>query len=282
MAGSDLGTLKSSLGAVLLLAPLVGACAHGGDGTQKRAPQPEPTAATAPVTPPMAPPKNERPRPSPPPPAETPPILVEIEAGPPSELQDHKTLVEASRLARERRLEDAVNHRQRKPIAVINNDNLGELAKAGELTYAEEQEPAPDLTSPSDPEGSGVEEYWRDRSSGLRDEWRRVVEERQDVEARAALLRRRFYAEDDPFVRDGQVKPEWDQALERLAELRRAEETLRIELDELYAEGALAGAEPHWLEGSEDWLTAEEETVDHESVEAVQELEAHEVQNPPN
>lgn len=277
MAAFEPRGIAPHLGVLALLAGLsAGACAHGGGGAEGE-PQSEPAATTAPVTPPV-----ERPRPAPPPPPEPAPILVEIEPEQPNEEQDHRSLVEASRAARARRLEDSVQNRNRRPIAVINDQNLGEFAEAGELTYAAEEEVPPTAEAGETLESPGVEQYWRDRASELREEWRRAVEERQDVEDRAALLRRRFYAEDDPFVRDGQIKPEWDQALERLADLRQEEQALRLELDELYAEGALAGADPRWLDDGEEGLEAPGEVAVERSPEAVNELEAHEVQNPPN
>ncbi|MCB1037858.1 MAG: hypothetical protein KDD47_28750 [Acidobacteria bacterium] len=254
---------------LICLLALVVACASGGK-------DPEPT-----VTPPVPPatPTVQRPKAPAPPPPKAPPILVEIEPSEEERPQDSRSLVEASREARAKRLAERSRGEAGKPLAVINNDNLDDFAKAGELTYAEASPPASDTPPAAEP--AGVEEYWRDRAEGLREEWKQVVEERKSLEDRAALLRRRFYAEDDPFVRDGQIKPEWDQALERLSELRKDEQVLRDRLDELFAEGELAGADPGWLGEDDELEASEEEPEQHDPLEPAGELEAHEVQDPP-
>ena len=47
----------------------------------------------------------------------------------------------------------------------------------------------------------------------LREEWAAAADSIAELEARAATLRTRFYATDDPYVRDGEVKPTWDHAI---------------------------------------------------------------------
>ena len=68
-----------------------------------------------------------------------------------------------------------------------------------------------------------------------------------DLPLAAADQRIRFYAEDDPYVRDGRIKPEWDRALDRLESGRREIDDARAAIDLALEEGRRAGAEPGWL-----------------------------------
>jgi len=73
-----------------------------------------------------------------------------------------------------------------------------------------------------------------------------------ELQERTAELRTRFYATDDPYVRDGQVKPAWDHALQSLEDARRRARQLENELEATLEEGRQAGALPGWLrEGME-------------------------------
>ncbi|MFW6206659.1 MAG: hypothetical protein ACOC5J_01865, partial [Gemmatimonadota bacterium] len=55
------------------------------------------------------------------------------------------------------------------------------------------------------------------------------------------------YAQDDPYVRDGRIKPAWDRVLDRIGETRSRNGTLREELQQAVQEGRRAGALPGWL-----------------------------------
>ena len=67
-----------------------------------------------------------------------------------------------------------------------------------------------------------------------------------------AQLRQRFYAEDDPFRRDEQIKPAWDFALEHLADAKKRAREGQEAVGALMEEGRRAGALPGWLrEGSD-------------------------------
>src|ERR1700719_3030361 len=57
------------------------------------------------------------------------------------------------------------------------------------------------------------EKYWRGRALEIRQRWRKASDRIKELEEDIGLLRRRFYAQDDPYVRDGQIKPAWDHAL---------------------------------------------------------------------
>ena len=69
----------------------------------------------------------------------------------------------------------------------------------------------------------------------MREEWAAAVDAILELQERTAELRTRFYATDDPYVRDGQVKPAWDQALESLGEARVRARQLEEELESLDA-----------------------------------------------
>src|SRR4029078_9636142 len=68
-----------------------------------------------------------------------------------------------------------------------------------------------------------------------------------ELEARAASLRTRFYAQDDPYVRDGEIKPAWDPARESLDEAKERARSLEDQLGAVLEEGRQAGALPGWL-----------------------------------
>lgn len=224
--------------------------------------QPAPDLGTP--APPLRPERREPEKPKP---------VVEIESTDP-EVDKHQSLVEAAAAERNRRSE-----RSRTPIAVIDNENLGTYAERGDLTYADPAEVAPEVAAAEALEDDrGQAEYWSDQARELRLAWSQVVDERQDLEEEAAALRNRFYAEDDPFVRDGKIKPEWDRVLDRISETKREEELLRQELDDLYEQASLAGADLDWLDESRDLAPATDES-DGSGV--GDELPSHEVLNPP-
>ncbi len=284
MAGSELGRRLrrwSGVATAAVLLPL--ACSPPpaakpttpADVAQPPAAQPPATRppAAAPPAPAFKPPPSRSPAPP-----SRPPTVVEIEPAGAGE-DERQDLVQASRLERERRK----NQPPAAPIAVITNQNLDQMAKRGDLTFAEEAEgaaaSAPE-TGSSEPREGVQEEYWRARALEIRNGWQQAVEERQDLEERVAVLRRRFYAEDDPFVRDGQIKPEWDRALERLAELKETETRMRQELDDLYEEAELAGVSGEWLDDGRELEPGADEGEDEDG-EAGQELPAHQTKDPP-
>lgn len=140
----------------------------------------------------------------------------------------------------------------------ITNDNLADYARRGQVTMSgtpvagkpaagEAGEAAAGAGTADAVEPVRDEAWWRGRAREIREEWRRTVDEIDELEAAAADLRWRFYAEDDPWVRDGDVKPEWDRALDRLSEARRRLEEYPRQLDELVEEGRREGALPGWL-----------------------------------
>jgi hypothetical protein len=221
--------------AAILLLPLAGLTGCG-------------TAARPPVTRPVTS-KDETPKPpapaaepaeAPPQPSSSPKTVDVVDPGgessPPS-------LVQAAKAERERRAHAG------EPVAVITDKTLPHLPK-GQLTYAEPKKKVAVLTAPQN--NARDEQYWRGRALEIRTRWKATAEEVKDLEQSAAGWRRRFYAENDPYARDSQVKPEWDRVLDRLGKARSEVEATRKELDDFMEEGRQAGALPGWLrEGAE-------------------------------
>lgn len=200
-------------------------------------------------------------------------ILIERGGGsaPPS-------LYEAAEKARERRARTGASR------VSVTDENLHEFQGEG-LTFAEpehgadegeeaEEEAPEDAAGAEDEEGgteaeieterAGGEEYWRSRLLDLRLRLREAVDELDELQDRAGSLRRSFYAQDDPYVRDGRIKPAWDRVLDRIESTRRRIAELRDELDEALEEGRRAGALPGWLREGVDLEPAPEELPEEE------------------
>jgi hypothetical protein len=154
------------------------------------------------------------------------------------------SLVEAAKAERERRA------RSGPPVAVINDKNVAH--SKGHLTVADPKKPAVTGADAAALQTIRDEQYWRSRALDIRTRLRQATDRVADLELSAAGWRRRFYAEEDPYFRDGKIKPEWDRVLAQLEETRNEIETTRKELDDFLEEGRRAGALPGWLrEGGE-------------------------------
>lgn len=141
----------------------------------------------------------------------------------------------------------------------VTNDNLADYARRGRVTMsggaavtpgdpaAAEAAGETETAAAASGEAPRDEAWWRARAREIREEWRRTVDEIGELEEAAADLRWRFYAEDDPWIRDGQVKPEWDRALDRLSGARRRLDEYPRRLEALIEEGRREGALPGWL-----------------------------------
>ncbi|HWN41015.1 MAG TPA: hypothetical protein VNW71_02275 [Thermoanaerobaculia bacterium] len=213
------------------------------------APEPAPAPTPAPATT------------LPPPP---PPNTVVLDSGG-EKGSSNKSLAESARDAREQRAHAAP------PAHVITDKNLKQYAAKGQITVA-----VPDKkTEVTEADKAPIrdEQYWRSRSLEIRLRWRKAADDVKELEQSAAGWRRRFYAENDPYVRNGQVKPEWDRVLDRLEEARTEADTAKSELAELLEEGRTAGALPGWLREGVD-----EEPEEEAEPEA---LEEHKVIEPP-
>lgn len=220
-------------------------------------------ACTPPLPPPQTPPKKPDPAPASAPAAEpagsvgsnaasadSPPphdaTLIVIDPGDP-DADSHPSLVEASKREKERKAKGI------KSVAVITDETLPKLAKKGQLTFADlAKTKAGEKPSVQNETSIEQEQYWRGRARALRQRWRDAVDEGVDLERQAAEYRRKFYAEADPFRRDGEIKPSWDRTLDRLRLARERADAAKKELGEFLEEGRRAGALPGWLrEGAE-------------------------------
>lgn len=229
----------------------------------------------------------EAPPPLPPPirqvqPSKPPQTVKVIEEGKSS--GGPKSLAEASRLAKAQK-------RQAAPSVVsITDENISEYASRGDVIVLESEPaaPGPDLGE-DEPDDevldalgepvSGVrdEEYWRNRALEIRMGWRRTVDRIKDLELESAALRQQFYATDDPYVRDGQIKPAWDRVLDRIQQLEDRSEQYDLELNTFVAEGRQAGALQGWL--NEGWEL--QPTPEELSQEPQKQVPAHQAINPP-
>ena len=227
------------------LTALVGGCAGSDEAPETT---PAPTQVRSQVAPPPPPPL-------PPPIREVRPTgarskVTVIEAG--GEEQKPKTLIEASRLAKAQKRQ----RQAQEPIAEINDENLAEYAEGADVIVLE-SEPAGQL--PDEPlaedanldsssaDGLRDEDYWRNRALELRMGWRRSVDELSELELESAALRQQFYAEDDPYIRDSQVKPAWDRVLDRMGALQEQAQRYERQLDSFLEEGRREGALQGWL-----------------------------------
>jgi hypothetical protein len=212
------------------LAVLAAACG----GTATRKPEPLPPQAVS----------QQRPQPTPPPPTSTPipppPTLVVVDPGEP-DLAADPSLAEAARREKERR------RASEGPVAVITNKNLAEFAKGQRLTVASADAGAGEAEPAAVP-GTGEDEArWRKRGLEIRQRWHDADSDIGRLEEESARLRRQFYSTDDPYVRDNQVKPEWDRVLAELDRARRDLASAPAELEAYLEEGRRAGALPGWL-----------------------------------
>ncbi|HXM69789.1 MAG TPA: hypothetical protein VN970_01550 [Thermoanaerobaculia bacterium] len=174
------------------------------------------------------------------------------------------TLAEAAKAEKVRKAEATP------PRIVINNKTIHRYAKGGQLTVAEPRKkatPASASQAPSAAAGTPAalvrdEKYWRGRALEIRQRWRKASDRIKELEEDIGLLRRRFYAQDDPYVRDGQIKPAWDHALDELRESRATTQAAKKELTDFLDEGRIAGALPGWLREGVDLEPKEEKPVD--------------------
>ncbi len=168
------------------------------------------------------------------------------------------TLVQVARAEKERRAKAGA------PAAIVITDkNLHQYAAKGQITVADPKAkekkkaaspattPVAPLTGTADP-AVRDEQYWRGQALEIRLRWRAAAEEVKKLEQRSTELRQRFYSENDPFVRDNQVKPEWDRVTDRLQKARAETETSRQQLANFLDEGRRAGALPGWLREGEE------------------------------
>ncbi len=152
--------------------------------------------------------------------APPPPTVVVIDNGD-RPAEGPKSLAQAASEERERRAQAG------KPVAVIDNRNLAEFSKGQKLTVAEgggataAEEATAQAVGEAVANAARDEAYWRNRGLEIRRHWRESADRVVELEGKSEELRRRFYAADDPYQRDSQIKPEWDHTLDELDSTRR-------------------------------------------------------------
>lgn len=254
----------------LLLAALLALGAAGCRGatpqpvTRAEQPKEEPKAPAAVPSSPQAP---EPSVPAAPPPRQGDAAPVVVDPGVDGRTEP-RTLVEASRAEKERRAGAG------KPIAVINDKTLPKYARKGQITVADPKKNKTGAKAPAAPAPAAKDEqYWRGRVRELRSNWKQAADEVKDLEQKSTALRQKFYSESDTFLRDTQIKPDWDRVLDRLRQARLDVEAAKQELATFLEEGRSAGALPGWLdEGIED-EPADEAARKKEPVPALQSIE---------
>ena len=248
-------------------------------GCRGATPRPQPVTRTetaketqAPAAAPSTPQAPEPPAAPPPREGDAAPVVVdpgvETEGKP-------QTLLEASRAEKERRANAG------KPFAVITDKTLPKHASKGQITVADPKKDKPRTAkAPAAPAPAARDEqYWRGRARELRESWKQAADEVKDLEQKSTALRQKFYSESDTFLRDTQIKPDWDRVLDRLRQARLDVDSAKQELTQLLEEGRTAGALPGWLdEGIED-EPADEAVKKKEPVSAVQPIEPPVIDN---
>jgi len=258
----------------------------------RSAPHPQPvTRSQAPETPKEQPaPAATAPTPDAPPQAPAPVDIaaprektgdaapVVVDAGVEDAAAVPATLAEAAHAERQRRAGPG-----KKSIAVINDKTLPKYASKGQITIADTKKDK--NTAKASPAAAAAEaeardeQRWRGRARQLRENWRQVADEVKELERKSAELRQKFYGETDTFLRDTQVKPDWDRVLDRLRQSRLDIDTAKQDLAKFLEEGRAAGAQPGWLDEGSEEEPADESGKQKEPVPALQSIEPPVIEN---
>jgi hypothetical protein len=192
------------------------------------------------------------------------PSIVIVDGSAPS-ADSQLSLADAAKVERERKAD------ANPPRIVITDKNLHSYAKKGQITVADpKKKTAPaaagQTANAATPDTASAqvrdESYWRSHALEIRQRWRKAADRIKGLEQDVAEWRRRFYAQDDPWVRDGQIKPAWDHTLEELRDARAEAEVAKKELAAFMEEGRVSGALPGWLREGIDLEPKEEKPVD--------------------
>src|SRR6185436_4692001 len=184
------------------------------------------------------------------------------------------SLVEAAKAERERRAHAGP------PVAVITDKNVAK--SKGQITFAEPKTPAVTASAAAALQTLKDEQYWRSRALDIRTRLRKATDEVGELELSAAGWRRRFYAEEDPYFRDGKIKPDWDRVLAQLEATRNEVTATRKELDDFLEEGRRAGALPGWLREGGELEPVPEKPKTSPGIVDPQEPQIYEQQKPPH
>jgi hypothetical protein len=204
---------------------------------------------------------------------------VVVDAGVEDSVVAPATLAEAAHAERQRRAGAG------KPIAVINDKTLPKYASKGQITIADTRKDKNKAKATASPQAAAAEaeardeQHWRGRARQLRENWRQVADEVKELERKSAELRQKFYGETDTFLRDTQVKPDWDRVLDRLRQARLDVDTAKQDLAKFLEEGRAAGAQPGWLDEGSDEEPADESGKAKEPVPALQSIEPPVIEN---
>ncbi len=132
----------------------------------------------------------------------------------------------------------------------ITNESVKALAAGVELTTAKAAPPVDaEAAEQADAELEQKQAYWQERYWQAQAELEDAEGEVRRLEAEAARLENEFYRTDDPALRDGVVKPAWDQALADLQAARQRLEEARTAPDRVRDEALRDGALPGWFRG---------------------------------
>ncbi len=158
---------------------------------------------------------------------------------------------------------------------MITDKTLPKYASKGQITIADpkKDKKKPAAAAPAAAPEARDEQYWRGRARALRESWKQAADEVKDLEQKSTSLRQKFYSESDTFLRDTQIKPDWDRVLDHLRQARLDADAAKQDLSQFLEEGRSAGALPGWLdEGVED-EPADEAARKKEPTPAVQAIE---------
>ncbi len=140
---------------------------------------------------------------------------------------------------------------------VITNENLRALAGDAELTSASGGAAPPAVTPQAgggarggpDASEAALQRLWQQRYQRARGYLRFLEDEERRLNAEVERLKTQFYATDDGFYRDREIKPAWDEALAKLNETRRLLTEARSLPDEVVQAARRDGALPGWFRG---------------------------------
>lgn len=192
------------------------------------------------------------------------------------------SLFEAAEAERQRR------QGVRKAQLVITDANLKEHGRDAELTELIVEGMAETADSPATAEDSSGERadpetYWRTRIRDARLAWRAGADRIVELDAEVAKLRYDFYAADDPFYRDSEIKPAWDRAAVDLQQARLRVKDLELAVRSSLEEGVSEGALPGWLREGIDFEpeSTEKDRRDRQELEPALAIEPPIAEDPP-
>lgn len=131
---------------------------------------------------------------------------------------------------------------------VLTNDSVRQLSQGVELTTAIPYQ-APPIGRVGGGASEASKELWQQRYQYARWEAAQLEREIARLEGEAAVLETQFYSIDDPFRRDGVIKPQWDASVAALREARARRAAVAARPGQIIDEARRAGALPGWFRG---------------------------------